>query len=95
MANKLFTNARIKGALFLLNKIRKSDTENYLRTKLAERGIEPGGVIHEDPAISISWLKGTPLNVQKSQGDILGFIEELEASESRYSAQSDLELIKG
>jgi len=95
IANKQFTDARIRGVLFLLNKIRNSDTENYLRTKLAERGIEPGGVIHEDPSISISWLKGTPLHAKKSQGDILGFIEELEAAESRYSAKSGLKLIGG
>ena len=94
MANRLFIESRIKGALFLLNKIRDSDTENYLRTKLAGRGIEPGGVIHEDPAISISWLKGTPLEAKRSQINIFGFIEKLEAAESRYSTQSDLNLVK-
>ena len=90
MANKQFIEARIKGAMYLLNKIRNSDMENYLRTKLDERGIQPGGVIHEDPSISISWLKGTPLEVKKSQGDILGFIEKLEAAESLSSVQSGL-----
>jgi CO dehydrogenase nickel-insertion accessory protein CooC1 len=86
IANKLYKDARIKGALFLLNKIRNSDTEKYLQTKLAERGIEPGGVIYEDPSIFDSWLKGTPLEVKEVLGDLLGFIEKLEAAERMYSA---------
>jgi CO dehydrogenase nickel-insertion accessory protein CooC1 len=95
MANKLFIEARIKGVMYLLNKIGNSDMENYLRTKLAERGIQPSGIIHEDPSISISWLRGTPLKVKKSQGDIFGFIETLEAAESLYSVQSGIKPIEG
>ena len=85
MANKLFIEARIKGVMVLLNKIGNVETENYLRMKLAERGIEPGGVIGEDPSISTSWLKGTSLEVHKSPGGLLGFIQKLEAAESLYS----------
>jgi CO dehydrogenase nickel-insertion accessory protein CooC1 len=95
MANRLFVESKIKGAMFLLNKISNPDIENYLRTKLAERGIEPDGIIHEDPSISTMWLKGIPLEVEKSQGDILDFIAKLEAAERLYSAQSDLKLTKG
>jgi CO dehydrogenase nickel-insertion accessory protein CooC1 len=95
MANKLFTEARIKGALYILNKISNAETEDYLRTVLAVRGIDPGGIIHEDPTISVSWLKGIPLEVKKSQGDLLGFIEKLETVESLYSAQTDFKLIEG
>jgi len=90
VANKLFTEARIKGALYLLNKIRNSSTEEYLRAKLAERGIEPGGVIYDDPTISDSWLKGIPLEVNKTQSSILGFIERLEAAERRLPAKMNL-----
>ena len=95
IANELFLGARIKGVLVLLNKIDDAETEDYLRTKLAERGIEPGGVIHEDPSSSVSWLKGTPLEVKKSPDDLSGFIRALEAAESRYAAQSDLAPIEG
>jgi CO dehydrogenase nickel-insertion accessory protein CooC1 len=95
MANKLYVESRIKGAVFLLNKIRNSDIENYLRTKLAEQGIQPDGIIHDDPSISDSWLKGIPLEVKKSQKDVLDFITQLEAAERLYSAQSNLNLIKG
>jgi hypothetical protein len=57
---------------------------------LVARDIDPDGIIHEDPAISVSWLKGIPLEVKKSQGDLLGFIEKLETVESLYSAQTIL-----
>jgi CO dehydrogenase nickel-insertion accessory protein CooC1 len=87
MANKLYMEARIRGAMYLLNKIGNSNTENYLKTKMAERGLEPNGVIYENPSISDSWLKGTPLEMNESQSDILGFIEKLEAAESLYAAQ--------
>jgi CO dehydrogenase nickel-insertion accessory protein CooC1 len=92
MANKQFANARIKGALFLLNKIRNTEIEKYLRMKLAERDIGISGAIYEDPAIFDAWLKGTPLEVKKSHGDILGFIKALEATENLYAAQTKLQL---
>jgi CO dehydrogenase nickel-insertion accessory protein CooC1 len=94
-ANKLYREARIKGAMVLLNKIKDLDTENYLRAKLADSGIQPDGVIHEDPSISTSWLSGTPLEAKKSRGDILGFVEKLEAAEIQYSGGSSLMLIEG
>jgi CO dehydrogenase nickel-insertion accessory protein CooC1 len=95
MANKQFANARIKGALFLLNKISNTETEKYLRTKLAERNIGISGVIYEDPTISDAWLKGTPLVMKRSHGDILGFIKALEAAENLYATQSSRVLTEG
>jgi CO dehydrogenase nickel-insertion accessory protein CooC1 len=95
MANKQFADARIKGVLFLVNKIKDRETEKYLRSKLAERNIGISGVIYEDPLISDAWLKGTPLGVKKSHADILGFIKALEAAENLYAAQSSLELTEG
>jgi CO dehydrogenase nickel-insertion accessory protein CooC1 len=85
MANRLFIESRIKGVLFLLNKIRNSDMENYMRTKLAERGIEPDGIIHEDQTIQISLLKGIALDARKAQTDILGLTTKLEDAEHQYT----------
>jgi CO dehydrogenase nickel-insertion accessory protein CooC1 len=85
MANQMFIESRIKGVLFLLNKIRDLEMESYLREKLAERGIVPNGVIHEDSSIYVAWLKGAPLVFEKSQSDIFSFIENLETAESQYS----------
>jgi CO dehydrogenase nickel-insertion accessory protein CooC1 len=95
IANRLFTEARIKGVLFLLNKIDNPQTEIYLREKLAERGIEPGGAIYIDPSISVSWLKGTPLEMGQSRPGILGFIKKLEIAESLDTDQIDLKMIEG
>jgi CO dehydrogenase nickel-insertion accessory protein CooC1 len=82
MANRIFTQASIKGVLFVLNKIRDQETESYLENKLAERGIYPNGIIHEYPSISISWLKGEPLDIPQARDDLLRIIEELEAAAS-------------
>jgi CO dehydrogenase nickel-insertion accessory protein CooC1 len=73
--------------LFVLNRIRDEETESYVRRKLKEKGIEPVGVIHEDPSISMSWLKGTPLEAIQAGEDIQGVVEKLEAAEEAYSAQ--------
>jgi hypothetical protein len=62
IANQLFIDARIKGVLFLLSKIGNSDVGNLPANKISEHSIEPDGVIHEDPSISLAWLKGTPLD---------------------------------
>ena len=85
IANRLFVESRIKGVLFLLNKIRNSDMENYMRTKLAERGIEPDGILHADPSISVSWLKGIALDASKTHADILSFTTKLEDAEYHYT----------
>jgi CO dehydrogenase nickel-insertion accessory protein CooC1 len=95
IANQLFLEARIKGALFLINKIKNEDMESYIRTKLAEREIEADGVILEDPSISVSWLKGTALELNRSQADLLDFIKKLEAAENRYSVNKDKIRLRG
>jgi CO dehydrogenase maturation factor len=87
IANMLFREAKVKGILFVLNRIRDEETESYVRRKLKEKGIEPVGVIHEDPSISMSWLKGTPLEAIQAGEDIQGVVEKLEAAEEAYSAQ--------
>jgi CO dehydrogenase nickel-insertion accessory protein CooC1 len=87
IANKLFKEAKIKDAFFLLNKIRNAETENFLRSKLMERKIVPSGVIYEDPSIYAAWLKGTPLENQRSQRGVLKFIKKMEAAEKRFSNQ--------
>ncbi len=95
IANRMFVESRIKGTMFLLNKITNSGMEKYLRTKLAERGIEPDGIIHEDPSLSVAWLKGTALEAKKTQRDILDFIAKLESAEHMHAAQLDLMHIEG
>jgi len=95
IANQLFMNARINGVLFLLNKIGNTNMEAYLRSKLSESGIEPDGVIHEDPSISLSWLKGTTLDTRSSQADIASFVRKLEIAEELNIAKSDIKIVEG
>lgn len=86
IANRLFTQAKVKGVLVVLNKIKDKETESYITTKLAEQGIKPIGIIHEDPSITMSWLKGISLNSVKTRGDSERIIEKLEAVEKVYPA---------
>jgi CO dehydrogenase nickel-insertion accessory protein CooC1 len=81
MANQMFTQARIKGVLFVLNKISNGEVQSYLERKLADKGIHPNGVIHEYPAINISWLKGVPLDIPEARDDISRIVEQLEVVE--------------
>jgi CO dehydrogenase nickel-insertion accessory protein CooC1 len=84
IANRLFARSKVKGVLVVLNKIKDKETEKYITTKLAERGIKPIGIIHEDPSITMSWLKGTSLNGAKTKEDTDRIIGELEAAEEEY-----------
>jgi CO dehydrogenase nickel-insertion accessory protein CooC1 len=84
MANRTFREARIKGIFFILNKVEDQTTESYLRERLGEKGITPIGVIHRDPAISLSWLKGMPLDVTKTEMDVQRIVEELENAEEAF-----------
>jgi CO dehydrogenase nickel-insertion accessory protein CooC1 len=61
LARRLFKEARIKEAYFILNKIPDEETEGYLRHELGKRGIEPLGAIQRDVAISRAWLRGTAI----------------------------------
>jgi CO dehydrogenase nickel-insertion accessory protein CooC1 len=70
LANRIFTDAKIKDVFFVLNKIQNAEIEDYLREQLLEKGITPLGVIHEDPAVSVAWLKGKPLKAEVVMGDV-------------------------
>jgi CO dehydrogenase nickel-insertion accessory protein CooC1 len=95
IAQKQFTQARIKGTLFILNKVRDAEMEKYLRNKLADGGIQPVGVIREDSSITTSWLMGIPLDAPGSYGEVQRIIKELEKVESAYPAQYSMNQIKG
>ena len=83
IANRLFTEAKIKGVLFLLNKIQDHEMEIYLRKELLMRGLEPLGFIIEDPSVSIAWLKGYPLDITRTKREVKKIATALEAAEAR------------
>ncbi len=76
-ANKIFVEACVKDMWFVLNRVQSVEEEEYLCRKLREKGIEPIGTIHQDPSISRSWLKGTPINSEeacwKSRKSLIGW----------------------
>jgi CO dehydrogenase nickel-insertion accessory protein CooC1 len=78
LANKIFTEAAIKGVSFVLNRVQSDEQAEYLRQRLAEAGIEPVGLIPETPSISLSWLKGTPLSVNHTMIQVQKLLGELE-----------------
>jgi CO dehydrogenase nickel-insertion accessory protein CooC1 len=85
IANRVFKEANIKGVLFVLSQIDDEVTEGYLREKLEEKGIRSIGAIHRDPSISLSWLKGLPLDLTETKADLERIVEELEAAEEACS----------
>ena len=78
MANRIFLNAKIKSVLVILNKIKNKETESYLRAKLKKEGIEPAGTIRQDGSISLSWLRGEPIDAVKAGKDAEKLVERLE-----------------
>jgi CO dehydrogenase nickel-insertion accessory protein CooC1 len=88
IANQQYLEAKIKGVMYLTNKVDCVETEAYLYAKLAEHGIQPAAVIDTDPEISISWLKGTPILGHKSQAEIMRFIEKLQEAEEQMPVPS-------
>jgi CO dehydrogenase maturation factor len=82
LANRLFTEARIKGVLSVLNKVQNNEVEIYMRKELSARGIEPIGIIYEDPSVSITWLRGKPLGGGVIEQEAKKVARALDASES-------------
>ena len=81
LARRLYRDAQVKGVLFILNKVRDRETENYLRHKLAEHGIEPIGVIHDDPALAVAWLKGMSLAEDSTRSEVRKIAEAVELTQ--------------
>ena len=81
LARRLYREARVKDVLFVLNKVRDRETETYLRHKLAEHGIEPIGLIHDDPALAAAWLRGAPLAGGSTQGEVREIAEAIELAQ--------------
>lgn len=77
-ANKIFTQARIEDIWFILNRVQSVEEEDYLHERLREKGIEPIGVIHQDPSISRSWLKGTPIKANEALLEVQKILDKLE-----------------
>jgi CO dehydrogenase nickel-insertion accessory protein CooC1 len=85
-ANKIFKQAEIKDVLFVMNRVLDKEMEDYLRNSLAQVGIEPIAVIGDHSSISMSWLKGSPIEATELQDETRRMAEKLEAAEAAYSS---------
>jgi CO dehydrogenase maturation factor len=80
LAVKLFKETEICDVLAILNRIRDSEMEEYIRSKLLEGGVETIGSIHDDPSITASWLKGIPFDgkeLSQKADDIVATLEKM------------------
>ncbi len=82
-ANRIFSEATVEEVLVVLNRVKDEAMEQYMRQKLAEQGLKPIGVIHEDSTIARSWLEGTRLEIANTREDIRRIVKELEAVAAR------------
>ena len=76
-ANRIFREATVTDVLVVLNRIRDEKMERYVRRKLAEKGLEPLGIIHEDSTIAMSWLEGKPLEVTHTKEDVERIVKKM------------------
>ena len=89
LANQLYREAHVRGVLFILNRVRNDEAEQYVLGRLAENGITPLGVIHDDPSLSMAWLKGLPLDAAKTKPEMERIIEALERAERKYALSQE------
>lgn len=85
LAHQMYRDANVKGVLFILNKVGDDLTETFLRSKLAEHDIEPIGVIHDAPAISMAWLLGEPLIKTSAWTEASWIVDAIETAEEEHA----------
>ncbi len=88
LAYQLYRDAKVKGVLFVLNKVRDELTERFLRDRLSQEGIEPLGIIHDTPALSMAWLMGEPLIQTPAQAEADRIVKAMETAEKGYALES-------
>jgi CO dehydrogenase maturation factor len=88
LAYQLYREAAVEGVLFILNKVRDEETEQYLRRKLAQHEIAPIGVIGDDPSLSLAWLKGEPLPTALTKAEMARIVDALETNQKQLKSST-------
>jgi len=83
MARKIFREAKVREVMVVLNRVRDTEMEAYLRRKLSAAGIEPIGSISEDPSLTLTWLEGTPLEARSLRKEAKRIVAMLETAAER------------
>lgn len=78
--HQLLPDANVPDVMFVLNKVQDNLTEEFLRDKLTENGIEPAGVIHDTLAVSIAGLMGEPIIKTPAQLEADWIVKALETA---------------
>lgn len=76
-ARKLYSQARIKRALVVLNRV-EPESSRHLLELLARRDLHPVAQIRLDPSISATWLMGERLEPQQALREVQGLVDALE-----------------
>ncbi|MGC9468322.1 MAG: hypothetical protein ACP5HS_07015 [Anaerolineae bacterium] len=79
---RVFREAKVKGVLCVLNRVKDDEMESHLRKRLAEKHVTPIGVIHEDRSIAMAWLAGIPLETTATKAGVERIVREVEAVET-------------
>jgi len=79
LATEIFKHARVKGVLVLLNRVNDIGAEQLLRTRLEKAGIEPVGVIRDNPSIPMAWLLGERLTALGAMREAAVALDRIEA----------------
>lgn len=79
IAESLYRKARIRGLSVVLNRVRDPETEEILRTGLAEEGVRPAGRIGNYPEVERAWLRGEPLDSPDALEETAAFLDRVEA----------------
>jgi CO dehydrogenase nickel-insertion accessory protein CooC1 len=79
LAREFYRNARVKGVLVVLNRVRDSAAEGHLtQMVLGETGLKPVGTLKEDSAIADAWLRGLPVSAGESRRAMARLADALE-----------------
>lgn len=84
-AKRVFREARIKGVLCVLNRVRDAEMERHMRRRLAEKQVAPVAVVQEDASIAMAWLEGTFLHGAAARADTESIVRKLEEAEQAMS----------
>jgi CO dehydrogenase nickel-insertion accessory protein CooC1 len=79
LANDIFEHARVKGLFVLINRVGNSGAQQVLQASLEKAGIEPVGVISDNPSIPIAWLLGERLTAVSAMREAAAALDEIEA----------------
>ncbi len=83
LARSIFRESNITDVMAVINKVRDEEMEEYLRSELDGAGVRIIGAIHEDPSVTITWLRGTRLIGDELISETERVVDALEAADKR------------